>query len=163
MSNTADNSTNSALETAAETRRIGALLDRQLDLLARLSGSMFPAPTAAPADEIARLERRTRDQREMLTEWMQLEGALGPAMFHRGPNGGSASEGLQRLDRGPQFRNLLVEIRRKCDFEMAMLRRARRTAAALSSLLSVQEPTYAPGPQVIDFYRPITPSLRTKV
>lgn len=163
MSNTAGNSANPALETAAETRRIGALLGQQLDLLARLSGSLSPAPTAAPADEIARLERRTRDQREMLTEWMQLEGALGPAMFHRGANGGSASENLQKLDRGPQFRNLLVEIRRKCNFEMAMLRRARRTAAALSSLLSVQEPTYAPGPQVGGFYRPLTPPLRTKV
>ena len=162
MSSTTGNRTNPALATDAEARRIGALLDRQLDLLARLSGSLAPAPAATPADEIARLERRTRDQREMLTEWMRLEGALGPAMLPGGPAAGSPSKGLQKLERGPQFRNLLVEIRRKCDFEMAVLRRARRTAAALSSLLSVQEPTYTPGPQLGDFYRPLGSPTRTK-
>ena len=134
MSKTNGAGSNPASAPDAEAIRIGAILTRQLDLLARLSGSLSPARAANPADEITRLEQRTRDQGEMLAEWMQLEGALGPDARRAGPS----------LDRRPQFRDLLVQIRGKCDFELAVLRRARRTAAALSSLLSVQDPTYTP-------------------
>jgi len=139
---------------------IQALLDHQIDLLIQLSGSLTTGRAGAPADEIARLERRTRVQHEILSEWMQLEGALGAEIRRQNSSDISPSSGTRRLDpalvgrldgrldgrleRGQRFRDLLLEIRRKCDFEMAVLRRARRTAAALSSLLSVQDPTYTP-------------------
>ena len=124
----------------ADTSRMPTRCDAQFQLLKRLSASLTPQAAGAPGDEITQLEQRTREQCELVAEWTRLE-ARRPLenLWH------------QQLAADQELRALLAEIRRKCSFQMAVLRRARRTAAALSSLLSMQDPTYAPVSQSSDY------------
>jgi hypothetical protein len=128
------------------------VLDRRLEVLGRLSLSLDTAATKTPEAAVTRLEQRTGDQRELLADWARVEAEL-EAWRQPWPDlfcGDSTRRGLPAdsearwLSYREHYLGLLGEVQQKCRLQMAVLRRARRTAAALSSLVSGLPPTYAP-------------------
>lgn len=125
-------------------RSMDELMDQRLNLLSRLSASFAPPRTGTTPSEITRLEQRTGEQCELLHEWVRLEVGLEKEARRMDPlpmSGAAGRESDSHPDRQRQ-RRLLVEIQGKCMFEMAVLRRDRRTAGALRALLSMQDLTY---------------------
>ena len=140
----ADRGASRAATQSSESNPMGPLLQQRLNLLVRLSASFAASRTGATPDEIPQLEQRTREQSELLTEWVKLEGQMQKeARREVQPATGHASDAERDLQpECARQHQLLLEIQRRCGFEMAVLRRARRTAGALRALLSMQDPTY---------------------
>ncbi len=127
-------------------------LGRRLEVLRRLSASLDTVPTRTPEGAVTLLEQRTGEQRELLAAWARVESELDtwrqpwPDLF----SGDSTRRGLPIDSEAhwrqyrEQYRHLLGDVRRKCHLQVAVLRRGRRTAAALCSLLSGQPTTYSP-------------------
>ncbi len=133
-----------------------ALLDQRLAVLTLLSNSLGTNRNFPGEDSVSSLERRTCEQYGLLAEWARIEGALKPwrqqwpdvfvSGMMDGPNENEllAESSRRCREAGQRYFTLLAEIQQKCAVETGVLRRARRTAAALSSLLSGGAPTYGP-------------------
>jgi hypothetical protein len=112
---------------------------------------------------ISFLERRTSELCELLAEWARIESALepwrerAPEVFVDGrssmpermperlsPDEPSPRERTRRIDYRVRFQRQIEELQACCRVEAAVLRRSRRTAAALSALLMGTDSTYAP-------------------
>jgi len=140
-----------------------AVLDRRLQVLRRLAGSLSATKPLGPAAMISFLERRTSELCELLAEWARIESALepwrqrAPEVFVDGrssmpermpgklsPDAPSPGERTRRIDYRVRFQRQIEELQACCRVEAAVLRRSRRTAAALSALLTGTDSTYAP-------------------
>ena len=135
-----------------------AVLDRRLQVLRRLAGSLSATKPVGPAAMISFLEQRTTELCGLLAEWARIESALeswrgrAPEVFVDGrspmagltPDEVSLGERTRRIDYRVRFQRQIEELQACCRVEAAVLRRSRRTAAALNALLTGTDSTYAP-------------------
>ena len=135
-----------------------AVLDRRLQVLRRLASSLSATKPAGPAAMISFLEQRTTELCGLLAEWVRIESALepwrgrAPEVFVDGrspmagltPDEPSLGERTRRIDYRVRFQRQIEELQACCRVEAAVLRRSRRTAAALNALLTGTDSTYAP-------------------
>jgi len=132
-----------------------AVLDRRLEVLRRLAGSLSAAKPAGPAATVSFLEQRTAELCGLLAEWTRIESALESCVSTKGlspdrpsPDGlfpklHSPEVHARRIDYRVRFQRQIEELQACCRVEAAVLRRSRRTAAALSALLTGTDSTYA--------------------
>jgi hypothetical protein len=134
-----------------------AAFDRRIEILGRLAGSLDSDHCGDSQALVVFVERRTGEQREALADWARVEAEIEPwrrqwpDLFSWDVFSGDITscgfpaEVRERwLNYRTRYRGLLGEVQRNFLRQGALLRRARRTAAALSSLLSVTAPTYGP-------------------
>src|SRR5258706_975526 len=139
-----------------------ALFERRLQVLRQLAGSLSAAKPAAPEAMISFLEHRTTEQCGWLADWARIEAEMEPRrrrwpelFAESAENGGIPGDVLawdalpsdvraRGLEYRAQYHRLLGDLQGQSRVEAAVLRRSRRTAAALSSLLSSTDSTYAP-------------------
>ena len=133
-----------------------SVCERRLQVVGQVAGALSAAKPARPEAMIEFLERRTAELCGLVAEWTRIEASLklwrerSPELFTKpGPAVPvSRSAGASRpveWARGPDFRQflrLLEQLQWQCRVETAVLRRSRRTAAALSALLAGTEASY---------------------
>jgi hypothetical protein len=141
-----------------DSAEIFALLERRLRVAADLVSSLSAAKPRTPEATISFLEHRTAEQCRWLADWAgieaKLEAEIGPwRRSLESPTGGGSNDFIPEalsldvrtrwLEYRAFYRRLLGDLQAQCRLEAAVLRRSRRTAAALSSLLTGADSIYA--------------------